>query len=127
MASEGRKRVRNVSQMVQMGWPESLDRPSPRHGTHGGLRWGWTAGRGLAEIGTAGDHRTGAGDTYLQGMHHPLRHLPAQVIEALDWRDARWSHLLQHVRQPTYGPQIARDVHARSRAVSPWPQDVMRG
>jgi hypothetical protein len=65
--------------------------------------------------------------TYLQGMHHTLSHLTAQVIEPLDFRDDRVSPLWTHVRKPASWHQIEHDLHARSIAVDPLPQDVIRG
>src|SRR5438874_12321504 len=76
-----------IGQMVKMGLPEVLDRHIPRHGTQRGVRWGWTAVIWLASIVTEGDHRKVSVETYLKGMHHPLSHLTAQVVEPLDFSD----------------------------------------
>jgi transposase len=114
-------------QLVTMGLPEVLDRPLPRHGTQRGLSWGWTAVIGLADIVTAGDHRKGSVETSLKGMQHPLSPLTAQVIAPLDFRADRLRHLLNHVRQPPYGPQSDRDLNERRIAIDDWPQDVLRG
>ena len=103
-----------IGQMVKMGLPEVLDHHIPRHWTQRGLSWGWTAVIGLASIVTEGDHRTVSMATSLTGMHHTLSRLTAQAIAPLDVRDDRLSHLLQHVRQPAYGHQIERELHARS-------------
>src|SRR5947208_1369890 len=70
-----------IGQMVTMGLPEVLDHHLPRHWTQQGLSWGWTAVIWLASIVTEGDHRKVSMETYLQGMHHTLSHLTAQVIE----------------------------------------------
>src|SRR5262245_57752569 len=78
-----------IGQMVKLGLPEVLDRPSPRHWTQRGLSGGWTAVMWLAYSVTEGDHRKVAVETYLKGMHHTLSRLPAQVIEPLDFRDDR--------------------------------------
>jgi len=115
-----------LGQMIKMGLPEILDRHLPRHWTQRGLSWGWTAVMWLAYIVTEGDHRKVSVETYLKGMHHTLSHLTAQVIEPLDFRDDRLSHLLKHLSQPTYWHQIEHDLNARSIAVYPWPQDVIR-
>src|SRR5881296_3523480 len=115
-----------IGQMVKMGLPEVLDRHIPRHWTQRGLSWGWTAVIWLAYIITEGDHRKVSVETYLKGMHHTLSHLTAQVIEPLDLRDDRLSHLLQHVSKPAYWHQIERDLHARSIEVHALPQDVIR-
>src|SRR5436190_11775379 len=115
-----------IGQMVTMGLPEVLDRHIPRHWTQRGLSWGWTAVIWLASIITEGDHRKVSVETYLKGMHHTLSHLTAQVIEPLDLRDDRLSHLLQHLRKPTYWHQIEHDLNARSIEVYPLPQDVLR-
>src|SRR5207247_5963445 len=84
-----------IGQMVTMGLPEVLDRHSSRHWTQRGISWGWTAVIWLASIVTEGDHRKVSMETSLQGMRHTLRRLTAQVIEPLDFRDDRLSHLLQ--------------------------------
>jgi transposase len=115
-----------LGQMVKMGLPEVLDRHIPRHWTQRGRSWGWTAVIWLAYLLTAGDHRKVAVETSLKGMHHPLSHLTAQVIEPLALRDDRLSHLLPPVSTPGYGHQIERDLHARSLEVHAWPQDVSR-
>src|SRR5437870_4885788 len=115
-----------IGQMVKMGLPEVLDRHIPRHWTQRGLSWGWTAVIWLAYIITEGDHRKVSVETYLKGMHHTLSHLTAQVIEPLDLRDDRLSHLLQHLSKPAYWHQIERDLNARSIAVHALPQDVIR-
>jgi transposase len=81
---------------------------------------------GLASIVTEGDHRNVSVETDLQGMHHTLSHLTAQGIEPRDFSDDRVSHLLKHLRKPTSWHQIAHDLHARSIAVYPLPQDVIR-
>lgn len=92
--------ARLMGQMVQMGLPEILDRPIPRHWTPRESRWGWTTGMGLASILTEGAHRNVAMDTSLQGMSHTLSHVTAPVITPLAFRDDRVSHLLNHVSQP---------------------------
>src|SRR5438874_13313454 len=115
-----------IGQMVKMGLPEVLDRHIPRHWTQRGLSWGWTAVIWLASILTEGDHRKVSVETYLTGMHHTLSHLTAQVIEPLDLRDDRLSHLLQHLSKPAYWHQIERDLNARSIEVHALPQDVIR-
>jgi hypothetical protein len=76
-----------IGQMVKMGLPEVLDRHIPRHWTQRGISWGWTAVIWLASIVTEGDHRKVSMETYLQGMHHILSHLTAQVIAPLDFSD----------------------------------------
>jgi transposase len=115
-----------IGQMVTMGLPEVLDRPIPRHWTQRGISWGWTAVMWLASILTEGDHRNVSVATDLQGMHHTLSHLTAQVIEPLDLSDDRLSHLLAHVSKPTSWHQIERDLHARSIEVYALSQDVIR-
>jgi transposase len=115
-----------IRQMVQMGLPEVLDRHIPRHWTQRGLSWGWTAVLWLAYIVTEGDHRKVAVETYLQGMHHTLSCLTAQVIEPLDFSDDRLSHLLQHLSKPAYWHAIERDLNARSIAVYALAQAVIR-
>lgn len=90
-----------IGQMVTMGFPEVLDRHIPRHGTQRGISWGWTAVIWLASILTEGDHRNVSVEAYLQGMHHTLSQLTAQVIEPLDFSADRLSPLLAHVSTPT--------------------------
>ena len=116
-----------IGQMVTMGFVEVLDRPLPRHWRQRGLSWGWTAVMWLAYILTEGDHRQGSGAAYIKGMKRTLSPLSGPVIDALDCRDDRLSHLLKHVSPSTYGHGIARDVHTRSIAVYPLPPDVIRG
>lgn len=115
-----------IGQRVTMGLPEVLDRPLPRHWTQRRISWGWTAVMWLASILTEGDHRNVSMDTSLKGMHHTRRHLTAQVIAPLDWRDDRLSHRLAHVRKPASWHQIEGEGHARSIAVYAWSQDVRR-
>ena len=90
-----------IGQLVKMGLPEVLDRHIPRPWTQRGLSWGWTAVIWLADIVTEGDHRKVSVETYIQGMQHTLSHLTAQVVDPLDFRDDRLSHLLKHLRKPT--------------------------
>ena len=71
-----------IGQMVQMGFPEVLDRYIPRHWTQRGLSWGWTAVIWLAYIVTEGDHRNVSMETSLKGMKHTLSHLTAQIGRA---------------------------------------------
>jgi transposase len=115
-----------IGQMVQMGLPAVLDRHSPRHGTQRGRSWGGTAVIGLASRVTEGDYRKVAVETYLQGMHHTLSCLTAQVIEPLACSDDRLRHLLQHVSQPAEWHEIERDLHARSIEGYDLSQDVIR-
>jgi len=115
-----------IGQMVKMGLPEVLDRHIPRHWTQRGLSWGWTAVIWLAYIVTEGDHRKVSVETYLQGMHHTLSRLTAQVIEPLDFSDDRLSHLLQHLSKPAYWHAIERDLNERSIAVYALSQAVIR-
>jgi hypothetical protein len=86
-----------------MGLPEVVARPLPRHGQQRRLSGGWTAVIGLAHSLTAGDHRPVALEGESTGMQHTLSRLTAQGIPPLDGRDDRLSHLLTHLRQPTYG------------------------
>ena len=115
-----------VGQMVTMGFVEVLDRHLPRHWKQRGISWGWTAVIWLAYILTEGDHRKVMVETYIQGMHHTLSRLTAQVIEPLDFRDDRLGHLLHHLSQPKYWHQIERDLNARSIEVYALSQDVIR-
>ena len=115
-----------IGQMVKMGLPEVLDRPIPRHWRQRRISWGWTAVIWLAYILTEGDHRKVSVETYLKGMYHTLSRLTAQVIEPLDLSDDRLSHLLKHLSKPAYWHPIEQELHARSIAVYPWPQDVIR-
>jgi len=115
-----------IGQMVKMGLPEVLDRHIPRHWRQRRISWGWTAVIWLAYILTEGDHRKVSVETYLKGMHHTLSRLTAQVIEPLDLSDDRLSHLLQHLSKPAYWHPIEQELHARSIAVYPLPQDVIR-
>src|SRR5437667_6293225 len=115
-----------IGQMVKMGLPEVLDRHIPRHWTQRGISWGWTAVIWLASIVTEGDHRKVSVETYLKGMQHTLSHLTAQVIEPLDFRDDRLSHLLQHLSKKAYWHQIDHDLNARSIEVYDLAQDVIR-
>src|SRR5437773_8791968 len=115
-----------VGQMVTMGFVEVLDRHLPRHWKQRGISWGWTAVIWLASILTEGDHRKVTVETYIQGMHHTLSRLTAQVIEPLDFRDDRLGHLLHHLSQPKYWHQIERDLNARSIEVYALSQDVIR-
>src|SRR5215470_5607570 len=115
-----------IGQMVKMGLPEVLDRHIPRHWTQRGLSWGWTAVIWLAYIVTEGDHRKVSVETYLQGMHHTLSRLTAQVIEPLDFSDDRLSHLLQHLSKPAYWHAIERDLNERSIEIYDLSQDVIR-
>ena len=115
-----------IGQMVKMGLPEVLDRHIPRHWTQRGISWGWTAVIWLAYILTEGDHRQVSVETYLKGLHHTLSRLTAQVIEPLDFRDDRLSHLLQHLSKKAYWHQIEQDLHARSIEVYDLSQEVIR-
>jgi len=115
-----------IGQMVKMGLPVVLDRHIPRHGTQRGLSWGWTAVIWLAYIVTEGDHRNVSVETDLKGMQHTLSHLTAQVIEPLDFRDDRLSHLLKHLSKPAYWHERERDLNARSIEMYDLSQDVIR-
>src|SRR5713101_3319853 len=115
-----------IGQMVKMGLPEVLDRHIPRHWTQRGISWGWTAVIWLAYIVTEGDHRKVSVEIYLEGMKHTLRHLTAQVIEPLDFRDDRLSHLLKHLSKPAYWHEIERDLNERSIEIYDLSQDVIR-
>src|SRR6266704_436874 len=59
-------------------------------------------------------------------MQHTLSHLTAQVIEPLDFRDDRLSHLLTHLSKPAYWHQIEHDLNARSIEVYALPQGMIR-
>jgi transposase len=115
-----------IGQMVKMGLPEVLDRHIPRHWTQRGISWGWTAVIWLAYIVTEGDHRKVSMETSLQGMHHTLSHLTAQVIAPLDFRDDRLRHLLTHLSKPAYWHQMEHDLNARSLEVYDLAQAVIR-
>ena len=115
-----------IGQMVKMGLPEVLDRHIPRHWRQRRISWGWTAVIWLASILTEGDHRKVSVETYLKGMYHTLSRLTAQVIEPLDFSDDRLSHLLKHLSKPAYWHPIEQELNARSIAVYPLPQDVIR-
>jgi len=60
-------------------------------------------------------------------MPHTLSRLTAQAIEALDCRDDRLRHLLQHVRTPASWHPSEREVHARRMAMYDLSQAVIRG
>src|SRR3989442_970376 len=103
-----------IGQMVKMGLPEVLDRHIPRHWRQRRISWGWTAVIWLAYILTEGDHRNVSVETSLKGMHHTLSRLTAQVIEPLDFRDDRLSHLLKHLSKPAYWHPIEQELNTRT-------------
>jgi len=115
-----------IGQMVKMGLVEVLDRHLPRHWKQRRVSWGWTAVIWLAYILTEGDHRKVSVEAYITGMHHTLSHLIGQRIEPLDFSDDRLSHLLTHLRKPTYWHAIAQDFNACSIEVHALSQDVIR-
>jgi len=115
-----------IGQMITMGLPDILDRHIPRHWKQRGLRWGWTAVIWLAHIRTEGDHRKVAVEVSIQGMHHTLSRLTAQVIPPLDVSDDRLSHLLTHVSQPKYWQKIEQALNARRIEVHALPAEVIR-
>ena len=90
-----------IGQMVKMGFVEVLDRHLPRHWQPRGRSWGWTVVIWLADILTEGDHRKVAVAAYVKGMNTTLSPLSGEVIEPLDFRDDRLSHLLTYLSQPT--------------------------
>jgi hypothetical protein len=116
-----------IGQLVKRGLVEVLDRHLPRHWTQRRVRWGWTAVIWLASILTEGDHRKVSVEAYITGMHHTLSHLTGQRIEPRDFSDDRLSHLLTHVRKPTYWHAIEQDFNACSLDVQAVSQDVIRG
>jgi hypothetical protein len=115
-----------IGQMVKLGFGEGLDRHLPRHGRQRGRSGGWTAVMWLASILTAGDHRKGAVEAYIKGRKRPRSQRSGPVLDALDVSAERLSHLLNPLRQATYGHGIARALHARSRAVDPLPPAGIR-
>jgi len=115
-----------IGHMVKMGFVEVLDRHIPQHWQQRALSWGWTAVIWLAYILTEGDHRKVSVEAYIQGMQHTLSHLSGQVITPLDFSDDRLGHLLKHLSKPTYWHQIEHDLNARSIAVYPLSQAVIR-
>jgi transposase len=115
-----------IGQMVQMGFVEVLDRPSPRHGKQRRVSWGWTAVIGLAYILTEGDHRQVSVEAYIKGLQHTLGHLRGQDGEPLDCSDDRWAHLLTPLRKPQDWHGIEQDWNARRREVYAVSQDVIR-
>src|SRR2546429_2069245 len=112
--------------LLKWGSPAFWARHIPRHWTQRGISWGWTAVIWLAYILTEGDHRNVSVETYLKGMQHTLSHLTAQVIEPLDFRDDRLSHLLTHLSKKAYWHQIEHDLNTRSIAVYDLSQEVIR-
>ena len=115
-----------IGQMITMGLPDILDRHIPRHWKQRGLSWGWTAVIWLAHILTEGDHRKVAVEVYIQGMHHTLSRLTAQVIQPLDFSDDRLSHLLTHLSKPKYWHKIEQALNERSIEVHALPAEVIR-
>src|SRR5262244_1726724 len=115
-----------IGYMVKMGFVEVLDRHIPRHWQQRELSWGWTAVIWLSYILSEGDHRKVSVEAYIQGMQHTLSHLSGQVITPLDFSDDRLGHLLKHLSKPTYWHQIEHDLNARSIAVYPLSQAVIR-
>jgi transposase len=116
-----------IGHMVKMGCVEVLDRHLSRHWQQRDLSGGWTAVIWLASLLTEGDHRKVSVEAYIQGRHHTRSHLSGPVITPLDVRDDRLGHLLKHVSKPTYWPETARELHARSLAVYALSQEVIRG
>ena len=60
-------------------------------------------------------------------MQHPLSRLTAQVIEPLDVRDDRVSHLRKPLRKPASWHARERDLHERGLESDALSQDVIRG
>jgi transposase len=115
-----------MGQMVQMGLVEVLDRHLPRHWKPRELSWGWTAVIWLAYILTEGDHRKVSVEAYIKGMQYTLGQLSGQDIEPVDGSDDRLARLLKHLSKPQYWHEIARDLNARSLAVSDLAQGAIR-
>jgi transposase len=115
-----------LGQMIRMGLAEGLDPPIPRHWQQRELSWGWTAVVWLAYILTEGDPRKVSMERYILGMQKTLSQVTGQAIEALDFRDDRLDHLLNHLSQRQYGCPIELALNERSIEVYALPQETIR-
>jgi transposase len=96
--------------LIQLRFPEILDRHLPPHPLHQGLSNGWLLTVWIAYILSRADHRKSPVQAWTQNLHHTLETLIGQAIRPVDFSDDRLTLLLKRLDNQTAWESLEADL-----------------
>jgi transposase len=96
--------------LIQLRFPETLDRHLPPHPLHQGLSHGWLITTWIAYILSQADHRKSHVQDWVDRLHHTLETLIDQPIRPVEFSDDRLSLVLKRLSDPTAWSELEADL-----------------
>ena len=96
--------------LIQLRFPEILDRHLPPHPLHQGLSNGWLITVWIAYILSQADHRKSHVQEWVDGLQHTLETLIGQPIRPVEFSDDRLTLVLNRLSDPDAWHELEADL-----------------
>src|SRR3974390_3398099 len=96
--------------LIQLRFPEVLDRHLPPHPLHQGLSNGWLITVWITYILSQADHRKSHVQEWVDGLQHSLETLIGQPIRPFDFSDDRLTWVLNRLSDREVWPELEADL-----------------
>ncbi len=113
--------------LIQLRFPEVLDRHLPPHSLHQGLSNGWLITVWIAYILSQADHRKSHVQQWVDGLQHTLETLIGQPIRPVEFGDDRLTLVLKRLSDPAVWRELEADLwHAQCEVYALPPVERVR-
>ncbi|MGZ3357240.1 MAG: IS1634 family transposase [Isosphaeraceae bacterium] len=99
-----------VGFLIQLRFPEVLDRHLPPHPLHQGLSNGWLITVWIAYILSQADHRKSHVQEWVDSLHHTLETLIGQPLRPVEFSDDRLTLVLKRLSDPVVWHELETDL-----------------
>src|SRR6516165_5465326 len=99
-----------LSFLIQLRFPEILDRHFPPHPLHQGLSSGWLITVWIAYILSQADHRKSPVQGWADGLQRTLETLIDQPLRPVEFSDDRLTSVLSRLSDPEAWPELEADL-----------------
>src|SRR5512135_2943354 len=99
-----------VGFLIQLRFPEVLDRHLPPHPLHQGLSNGWLITVWIAYILSQADHRKSHVQEWVDSLHHTLETLIGQPLRPVEFSDDRLTLVLKRLSDPAVWQELETDL-----------------
>ena len=100
--------------MVRMGYPDILDKHTPKNWSRRELSFGWTLTIWLSYVLSKSDHRKVSVENYVLGLEETISRITQQKVTALDFSDDRLTSLLTVLSKQDVWQSVEDDIAGRS-------------
>jgi transposase len=96
--------------LIQLRFPETLDRHLPPHPLHQGLSNGWLITIWIAYILSQADHRKSHVQEWVDSLEHTIETLIGQPLRPVEFSDDRLTLVLKRLSDLTVWPELEADL-----------------